>query len=218
METLFHSEAGFAAALTARAQRLGLPGNVTVASSRQVAHIAARRLSGSGETHLLPPGTEAAFLATLPIDILDPEDALAETLTRFGVHRVSDLLALPRRALHTRLGPEVLQLIELARGQETDTPLPVPKSARLLEDGQVRWIEVCYCREAFGPGGELLEELPYWQEFFEDIDIRYTTTLEKCEGYPSCGDCECTDKLEPKLERMGRRFYAALKKKAASAA
>jgi protein ImuB len=31
------------------------------------------------------------------------------------------------------LGPEVLQLIELARGRETDTPLPVPKTARLLE-------------------------------------------------------------------------------------
>jgi protein ImuB len=133
VETLFHSEAGFAAALTARAQRLGLPGNAAVASSRHVAHIVARRLSGSGETHLLPPGTEADFLAALPIDILDPDDALAETLTRFGVHRVSDLLALPQRALHTRLGPEVLQLIELARGRETDTPLPVPNTARFLE-------------------------------------------------------------------------------------
>jgi hypothetical protein len=63
-------------------------------------------------------------------------------------------------------------------------------SARLLNNGQVRWSEPCHCQEAFGPGGELLEELPYWQEYFEDIDIRYTTTLEKCEGYPSCGSCE----------------------------
>jgi protein ImuB len=133
VEALFHSEAGFAAALTARAQRLGLPGNAAVASSRHVAQIAARQLSGSGETRLLPPGTEANFLAALPIDILDPDDALAEALTRFGVHRVSDLLALPHRALHTRLGPEVLQLIELARGRETDTPLPVPSTTRLLE-------------------------------------------------------------------------------------
>lgn len=86
------------------------------------------------------------------------------------------------------------------------------KSARLLDNGQVRWIEPCYCREAFGPGGELLEELPYWREYFEDIDIRYTTTLEKCEGYPSCGSCECTEKLEAKLDGMGRRFYPALKK------
>ena len=65
VEALFHSEAGFAAALTARAQRLGLPGNAVVASSRHVAQIAARQLSDSGETRLLPPGTEAAFLTRM---------------------------------------------------------------------------------------------------------------------------------------------------------
>lgn len=92
------------------------------------------------------------------------------------------------------------------------------RGARLLEGGQVRWIEVCYRREAFGPGGELLEELPYWREFFEDIDIRYTTTLEKCEGYPFCGDCDCTEKLKAKLERMGGRFFAALERSAKTSA
>jgi len=133
VDALFHSEAGFATALAARAQRLGLPGNVAVASSRQVAHIAARRLSGPGETFLLAPGREAAFLAPLPIDILDPEDALAETLTRFGVYTVRDLLALPRRALRSRLGSEVIGLIELAQGRGSDAPLPAPRSARLCE-------------------------------------------------------------------------------------
>ena len=92
------------------------------------------------------------------------------------------------------------------------------KSARLLEGGQVRWIEPCYCREAFGPGGELLEELPYWREYFEDIDIRYTTTLEKCEGYPSCGSCDCTEKLEARLKRMGRNFFTELRESVMSRA
>ncbi len=114
---------------------------------------------------------------------------------------------------------EAVESKSLGRGSIAyPTYIKCMKSARLLEDGQVRWIEVCYCREAFGPGGELLEELPYWREYFEDIDIRYTTTLEKCEGYPYCGDCECTEKLAAKLSGMGRRFYAALRKKAASAA
>jgi protein ImuB len=142
---LFHSEAGFATALITRAQRLGLPGNAAVASSRRIAHIAARALSGSGEIRVLPPGTEASFLAPLPIDILDPEGALKDRLARFGVHTVSGLLALPQRitgdnvdragdrALVTRLGPKILRLIELARGQETDLPLPVPDTTRLLE-------------------------------------------------------------------------------------
>ncbi len=133
VDALFHSEAGFAAALGARAAHLGLPGSVAIASSREVARIAARRLSGPGETLLLAPGREAAFLAPLPIDILDPEDALAETLTRFGVYTVGDLLALPRRALRRRLGPEVVRLIELARGREADAPLPAPQRARLRE-------------------------------------------------------------------------------------
>ena len=92
------------------------------------------------------------------------------------------------------------------------------KSARLLEGGQVRWIEPCYCREAFGPGGELLEELPYWREYFEDIDIRYTTTLEKCEGYPSCGSCDCTGTLEARLKRMGRNFFTGLRESVKSRA
>jgi protein ImuB len=133
VEALFRSEAGFAGALSARAQRLGLPGYVAIASSRDVAHIAARRLITPGETCILPDGEEAEFLAPLPIEIFDPADELAETLTRFGVHTIHDLLGLPRRSLRTRLGPQVLALIDLARGHHTDTPLPEPHTTRLSE-------------------------------------------------------------------------------------
>ncbi|MGE4609509.1 MAG: hypothetical protein AAEJ52_22470, partial [Myxococcota bacterium] len=153
VEALFRSETGFAAALSARAERLGLPGQIAISSSRNIAHIAARQLSdtvsdtvsdttepsgsasraGSGRTCIIKAGEEASFLAPLPIDILDPDDAIAETLTRFGVHTVGDLLRLPRRALRTRLGPRVLQLIELAQGCDNHTPLPVPSSTQLTE-------------------------------------------------------------------------------------
>ena len=107
---------------------------------------------------------------------------------------------------------EAVESGALGRGSiACPTYLKCMKSARLLDSGQVRWIEPCYCREAFGPDGELLEELPYWREYFEEIDIRYTTTLEKCEGYPSCGDCDCTERLEAKLARTGHRFFTALR-------
>ena len=119
--SLFRSESGFATALLARAKRLGLPAVVAIASSSSVAHIAARGLP-VGESLVLSPGSETAFLAPLSIDLLDPEDTVAEPLTRFGVHRVRDLLALPRNALAVRLGPAVLQLIARARGQETEIP------------------------------------------------------------------------------------------------
>jgi protein ImuB len=132
VSALFCSEQGFAAALEQRCQRLGLPTCVAIASSQSVARIAARGLS-AGEVRVLPPGSEAAFLAPLPLDILDPDDALAEALTRFGVHCVRDLLALPRRALGTRLGPRVLDLVALARGEEIEPPLPTPAPGRLVE-------------------------------------------------------------------------------------
>jgi protein ImuB len=127
------TERGLATALVARAGRVGLPAVAAVASSRRAAQIAARRAREAGDLLILPPGSEAAFLAPLPIDVLDPDDALAEALTRFGVHRVRDLLALPRSALATRLGPRVLRLIALARGEEIEAPLPVPTRKALAE-------------------------------------------------------------------------------------
>ena len=125
-------ERGWASALVARAERLGLPAAVAVASSRSVAHLAARQLP-SGDSLVLPPGSETAFLAPLPIDLLDPDDTLAEALTRFGVRTVRDLLTLPRRGLAARLGPSALRLIARVRGEETEVPLPVPAAGRLAE-------------------------------------------------------------------------------------
>jgi protein ImuB len=134
---LFPSEAGFAAALGAHAHKLGLPAHVAIASSRSVALIAARRSARSGggemEVDIVPAGHEGRFLARQPIDILDPDDAVAESLTRFGIQTVGELVALPRRALTTRLGPPVAALIALANGESVDPPLPVPGDTRLEE-------------------------------------------------------------------------------------
>ncbi len=132
--SLFQSEGGFAAALCAQATRLGLPANVAIAGSRSTALLAARRLSPAGEeTHVLRPEEEAACLAPLPIDLLDPDDAVAQTLTRFGVHTVRDLLALPRRGLATRVGPRVLEWIGELCGERAEEPLPEPRDTRLVE-------------------------------------------------------------------------------------
>ena len=130
---LFPSEAGFATALTARARKLGLPAGAAVAASRTIAHIAARGLRRVDDTRVVPPGDEAAFLAPKPLDLLDVEDALAERLTSFGLRTVGDLLSIPQRSLGTRLGPEVLELIALARGEECDLPLPPPDFRMLTE-------------------------------------------------------------------------------------
>jgi len=133
LDSLFHSEAGLAAALTTRAEKLGLPVGVAVAASRSISRIAARKLKGAGDACVVPPGAEAELLAPQPLDLLDPEDAIAEQLTHFGLHTVGDLLALPRRSLGTRLGPEVLRLIAVARGETREAPVPVFQAHALSE-------------------------------------------------------------------------------------
>lgn len=106
---------------------------------------------------------------------------------------------------------EAVESGELGRGSIAyPTYVRCMEEARLTSEGQVRWLEVCYCREAFGPGNELVEELPYWREYFEDIDIRFARRPDGCEGYPVCGNCDCTVKLEEKLDRLGRPFLRTL--------
>ena len=142
LASCFGSEAGFAAALSARALRLGLPAVVAVAGSRAVARIAARRhLRGwlarpageAGPVEVVPAGGDAAFLAPLPLELLDPPDALAEACTRFGLRRVGDLLRLPRRALLARLGADAARLLDVALGAGQEPPPPTPPEARLEE-------------------------------------------------------------------------------------
>ena len=129
---LFRSEAGFAAALAERTRRLGLPARVAVASSRSVAQVAARQLS-AGDVRVIAPDDESRFLAPLSLDLLSPDDAQAEALSRLGLRRIEDLLRLEGRALVTRLGPGIRTLLARARGQDRAPPPPVPPAQRLEE-------------------------------------------------------------------------------------
>jgi hypothetical protein len=85
------------------------------------------------------------------------------------------------------------------------------KQARLLENGDVRWVEVCYCPTP------LMEEIPYWEEYFELTDIRDAHGRHKCrdetgEESWACSNCDCTKKLEQKMEKWGERFLENLKR------
>ncbi len=85
--------------------------------------------------------------------------------------------------------------------------------ARALEDGRVRWVEVCFCPEP------LQEERPYWEKFFELVQIKNAHARHKCrdlnaEDPWACSDCDCTDRLERRMEEWGKPFSEVLEKEA----
>lgn len=146
---LHESESRFASVLHARAERAGLRGFVALASSRGIARLAARHLATSVRfakrpheietTRVLSPRKELAFLAPLPIDLLDPDDDVAESLSRFGLHSLRDLLGLSRRDLAARVGPAILELVARARGEEIEPPLAEPRALELEEGIDLEW-------------------------------------------------------------------------------
>jgi len=84
------------------------------------------------------------------------------------------------------------------------------KDARLMGDGTVRWVEICYCPTP------LLEERPYWERYFELTQVQDAHDRRRCRDRNgteprACGDCDCTEKLEMKLANMGRSFVECLR-------
>jgi hypothetical protein len=82
--------------------------------------------------------------------------------------------------------------------------------ARLLTDGRVQWVEVCFCAEP------LDEERPYWEEYFELVRVQDAHARSRCRDESgtepwACADCDCTVKLEAKLAERGEAFLNALR-------
>ena len=85
--------------------------------------------------------------------------------------------------------------------------------ARQLPEEEVRWVEVCYCPTP------LQEERPYWEEFFELVRVQDAHDRRKCRDFNgmepwACSDCDCTRRLEEKLQTLGSNFVQELKKAA----
>jgi hypothetical protein len=73
-------------------------------------------------------------------------------------------------------------------------------TGRVDVSGTIRWVEVCYCREAYGVAME--EELPYFEEFLTNMTVADARNPRHCDGYPICNDCACTRKVRPKGEPL----------------
>ncbi len=81
-------------------------------------------------------------------------------------------------------------------------------AARLLDDGTVRWVEVCYCTIP------LEEERPFWEEYFDLLQIKNAHDRRQCKDLNgrepwACTDCDCTVRLEERLATWGEPFRPA---------
>jgi hypothetical protein len=84
------------------------------------------------------------------------------------------------------------------------------QDARLCPDQTARWVEVCYCPTP------LLEERPYWEEYFDLVRVQDAHDCRKCRDENgtepwACNGCDCTLKLEEKLNHSGTLFLRSLR-------
>jgi protein ImuB len=131
LERLFGSPAGIASALLRRAERLGFPAAVGIADGRATARIAAGIAARRGETILVEPGGDAAWLAPLPLAVLgracDPAergtgrqgwDAALGALAQLGVTRCAAFAAMSADEVASRLGRVAARMRTIAAGAD----------------------------------------------------------------------------------------------------
>lgn len=106
---------------------LGLPCSLGVATNKLVAKIAtntgkasAKRDQPPNAILVVPPGTEAAFLAPMPIrELWGVGPKTAEQLAHLGIHTIGDLARWSPADLERRFGKHGAELSERARGIDT---------------------------------------------------------------------------------------------------
>ena len=83
-------------------------------------------------------------------------------------------------------------------------------NARLCDDGQLKWVEVCFCATP------LEEEAPYWEEFLHLDRVQDAHARSRCRDLNgeepwACIGCDCTARLDARLASKGRPFLDALR-------
>jgi hypothetical protein len=85
------------------------------------------------------------------------------------------------------------------------------QEARQFPDGTARWVEVCYCPTP------LQEERPYWEQYFDLVKVQDAHARTNCRDDNgtepwACGNCDCTRRLEERLNRSGPLFLDQIAK------
>jgi len=118
---LWGGEAAMLADLVARLARWGVPARAAIADTAGAAWALARFGPQGGENlAIAPPGGQRAAIEDLPVAALRLEDAAEAQLPRLGLHRVGQLLALPRAQLAKRFGLATTLRLDQALGQAAE--------------------------------------------------------------------------------------------------
>jgi hypothetical protein len=116
---------------------------------------------------------------------------------------------LVRARVKPRSVPSLLQAIQdetLGQGSVAEGEyLRNMHAARIFSDDTARWVEVCYCPTP------LLEERPYWEQYFELTRVQDAHDRSRCRDQNgsepwACGECDCTARLEARLQSEGKPF------------
>src|SRR5256885_13961136 len=81
--------------------------------------------------------------------------------------------------------------------------------ARMSDDGTAHWVETCFCATP------LEEERPYWESYFELVSVKDAHARRNCRDLNgtepwACCNCDCTRRLEERLQHMGKSFLDVL--------
>lgn len=84
------------------------------------------------------------------------------------------------------------------------------QQARVGDGGVAHWVETCFCDTP------LAEERPYWGKYFELLSVKDTHNRKNCRHENgtepwACSDCDCTKRLEEKLQRTGESLLHELR-------
>ncbi|MCX6503490.1 MAG: DNA polymerase Y family protein [Microbacterium sp.] len=91
---------------------------IGIADGPFTAEQAARATSPAQPVRTVPAGEAAAFLAPLPVTLLD-DPSLAHLLARLGVHTLGGFAAMPEERVRDRLGEHGVRLHGLAAGHDS---------------------------------------------------------------------------------------------------
>lgn len=118
---LWGGEAAMLVDLKARLARWGVPARAAIADTAGAAWALARFANpGDDALVIAPPGQQRAAIEGLPVAALRLEDAAEAQLPRLGLHRVGQLLALPRAQLAKRFGLATTLRLDQALGQAAE--------------------------------------------------------------------------------------------------